>query len=115
VRGRGWIKLRFGPEGELAGELGRRFVERLGTVWREIARFVVEGIVMEGFLVEGVEELLLGQGDGLGVERGDLCRCLGLLGGALGFGGKVCAIAERVGVAVGDDGGDATDARWGGG
>jgi hypothetical protein len=74
----------------------------------------VLGLVEEP-LVEGVEELLLGLGDGLGVERGDLGRGLGLLRGALGLGGKVGAIAGGVGVTLGDGGRDATGARRDGG
>jgi len=58
---------------------------------------------------------LLGCCDGLGIERGDLGRGLGLLGGALGLGGKDCAIAGGVGVTLCDGGGDAADARGGGG
>lgn len=76
---------------------------------------LIEGILIEGILVERVEELLLGCCYGPGVERGDLGRGLGLLGGALGLGGKDCAIAGGVGVTLGDDGCDATGAGWGGG
>ena len=66
-------------------------------------------------LVEGVEELLLGCCDGLGVERGDLGGGLGLLDGALGLGGKDSAIAGGVGVTLSDGGCDAAGAGWGGG
>ena len=65
--------------------------------------------------VEGVEELLLGCCDGLGVERGDLGGGLGLLDGALGLGGKDSAIAGGVGVTLSDGGCDAAGAGWGGG
>jgi hypothetical protein len=66
-------------------------------------------------VVERVEELLLGCCYGLGVERCDLGRGLGLLGGALGLGGEDRAIAGGVGVTLGDGGGDATGAGWSGG
>ena len=66
-------------------------------------------------MIEGVEEQLLGLGYCLGVECGDLGRGLCLLGGALGLGGKVGAVAGGVGVALGDGGGNATGAgRCGG-
>jgi hypothetical protein len=77
--------------------------------------FVAGGFSMERVLMEGVEELLLGHGNGLGVEGGDLGRCLGLLGGKLGLRGKIRAIAGGVSVALGDGGGDASGARLGGG
>jgi hypothetical protein len=102
--------LSFGPEGKLAGELGRRLVERLVFVW-----CLVTGFVVAGFFMEGIEEQLLGPRDGLGVERGDLGRGLGLLGGALCLGGEEGAVAGGVGIALGDGGGDATGARGGGG
>ncbi len=66
-------------------------------------------------MIEGVEEQLLGCCHGLGVEYGDLCRGLCLLGGALGLGGKVGAVAGGVGVTLGDGGGNATGAGRGGG
>jgi hypothetical protein len=80
-----------------------------------IVGVLIERILIEGILVERVEELLLGCCDGLGVEGGDLGRGLGLLGGALGLGGEDRAIAGGVGVTLGDDGGDAAGAGWGGG
>ena len=77
----------------------------------QIEGVLSEGTLFEGILLEGIKELLLGLGDGLGVERGDLGCGLGLLGGALGLRGKVRAIAGGVGVSLGDGGGDASDAR----
>jgi hypothetical protein len=99
----------FWPEGELVRELGRRFVLEL------VEGGLIAGFVVAGVLVEGVEELLLGCCDGLGVERGDLGRGLGLLSGAFGLGGKDRAIAGGVGVTLSDGGCDAAGAGWGGG
>ena len=98
----------FGPE-KLKRELGRRLVPGL------VEGAVVGGLAVAGIVVEGVEELLLGPGDGLGVERGDLGRGLGLLRGALGLGGKNRAIAGGTGVTLSDGGDDTTDARGSGG
>ena len=67
-----------------------------------------------GELVEFEEELVLGVGDGLGVEGGDLGGGLGLADGALGFGGEEGAVALGVGVALGDGSGDAGGAGFGG-
>jgi hypothetical protein len=55
--------------------------------------FQIARVLVQRVLIERIEELLLGLGDGLCVERGDLGCGLGLLGGALGLRGKVCAIA----------------------
>jgi hypothetical protein len=112
--------LNLGPEGLLARELGWRLVLGRVAVPRLVEEglvggFLVERIYIERVLIEGIEELLLGCCDGLGVERGDLGRCLGLLGGALGLGGEDRAIAGGLGVTLGDGGGDAAGAGWGGG
>jgi hypothetical protein len=102
------------PESEFARELGRRF--DLGRMERVVVGgFMTDGFLIEGILFEGIKEPLLGLGDGLGVERGDLGCGLGLLGGALGLRGKVRAIAEGVSVSLGYGGGDAGGARGDGG
>jgi hypothetical protein len=119
VRGRcrGGFVLR--PEGELSREWGRGFNLRLmeGTVAGGFVTggFQIEGVQIEIVLFEGIEKLLLRYGDGLGVERGDLGCGLGLLCGALGLRGKICAIAGRVSVSLGNGGGDAGGARGDGG
>lgn len=66
--------------------------------------------------VEVGEELLLRDSDGLGIDGGDLGGCLGLVDGALGFGGEEGAIGLGVRVALGDGGGDVggADARGAG-
>ena len=67
-----------------------------------------------GELVEFEEELVLGLGDGAGVEGGDLGGGFGLADGALGFFGEEGAVALGLGVALGDGGGDAGGAGLGG-
>jgi hypothetical protein len=124
VRG-GGFGLGIGPEGLLARELGRRFgldrvaVPRLVEEGLVVGFFVdgdlIDGISIERVLVERFEELLLGCCDGLSVERGDLGRGLGLLGGALGLGGENRAIAGGLCVTLGDGGGNAAGAGWCGG
>jgi hypothetical protein len=64
--------------------------------------------------VEGLEQALLGLGDGLGVERGDFGRGARLLGSAFGLGGEEGAIALGVRVAFGDGCGDLGGAGVGG-
>jgi hypothetical protein len=65
------------------------------------------GLRAVGLLLQGVEQLLLGCGDGLGVAHGDLGCGTGLLRGSLGLGGKDRMVAGRVGVALGNGGCDA--------
>ena len=61
----------------------------------------------ESPLVELGEELVLGVGDGLGVESGDLGGGFCLADSGFGLRGKKGAVALGVGVALGDGGGDA--------
>lgn len=58
-------------------------------------------------VVEVGQELLLGYGYGVGVDGGDACGGVGLMDGALGFRGEKGTVALRVGVALGNGGGDA--------
>jgi hypothetical protein len=60
-----------------------------------------------GVLVELLEEVELGFGDGAGGDSGDLGRGLSLADGGLGLGGEEGTVALGVGVALGDGGGDA--------
>ena len=72
---------------------------------------------VSGGLVEGVQQGLLGGGDGLSIEGGDFGSGAGLLDGALGLGGEEGTIALGMGIALGDSGGDtrgATGGRLGG-
>ena len=68
-------------------------------------------------MIEFGEELVLGVGDGLGVESGDLGCSFSGADGAFGLLGEEGAVALGVGVALGDGGGDAGGAgvRGGGG
>ena len=58
-------------------------------------------------MVEFGEELILGVGDGLRVESGDLGCGFSGADGVFGLLGEEGAVALRVGVALGDRGGDA--------
>ena len=64
-------------------------------------------------VVEGVEQILLGGGDRHGIQRGNLGCGARLLDGPLGFSGQKGAIAGRVGIALGNRGGDARGAAVG--
>jgi hypothetical protein len=77
-------------------------------------RLQVGYYLIEGILVEGIEQGLLGGGDGLGVEGSDFGRGAGLLDGAFGFGGQKGAVGLGVGIALGHSGGDAGGAGGGG-
>ena len=61
-------------------------------------------------VLELFEKLLLRNVDGVGVAGGDLGGGIGLVDGALGFGGEELAVAGRLGVALGDGGGDGVPA-----
>jgi hypothetical protein len=67
-------------------------------------------------LIELVEELVLGVGDGLSVDCRDLGGGLCLLDSAFGFGGEEGAVALRLRVPFGDSGGNAggTGFSWSG-
>ena len=74
------------------------------------------GDVLGGWqVVEFGEEVVLGVGDGLCGEDGDVDGCFGLTDGVFGFGGEDGAIAGGVSVALGDGGGDACSTGLGGG
>ena len=65
-------------------------------------------------MIEFGKKLVLGVGDGLGVEGGNLCGGFGLVDCGFGLGGKEGAVALRMGVALCDGGGDARGAGVGG-
>ena len=67
-----------------------------------------------GELVEFEEELVLGLGNGPGVEDCDFCGGFGLTDGSLCFFGEEGAVALGLGVAFGDGGGDLGGAGFGG-
>jgi hypothetical protein len=67
-------------------------------------------------LIEFGEKLVLSVGDSLRVETGDLGCGLGGTDGVFGLLGEEGTVALRVGVTLGDGGGDAGGAgTWGGG
>ena len=66
-------------------------------------------------VVEFCEEVVLGVGNRLGGEDGDIDGCFCLSDGIFGFGGEDGAVAGGVRVALGDGGGDACGACLGGG